>query len=69
MLNDTDLQDLNMYVIKGWPSGRADIKQDTQPCKTFRDKQVMIEGVAMKCRLIIIPTQLQSKACTTTTWA
>ena len=58
----TQLQDLKMYVIEGWPLSTADIKQDIWHYWTFRDELVMIYGVSMKVKWIITPEQLHSKA-------
>ena len=49
-MNDTHLKDLKTYVIEGWQSTTAEVKQNAWYYLAFRDDLSMINGVAMKGR-------------------
>ena len=58
---DTHLQDPKTYIIGGWPTSTADVKQSTKPYWTFGDVH-NDWWIAMNAKWIMIPAQLQPKA-------
>ena len=61
-LENEHLGMLSAYVVHDWPSAQAEDWKELQPYRSSRDKIVIIDGIAMKSRIIIIPTSLQIKA-------
>ena len=61
MQDDMHLQNLRTYIIEGWLSNRYDIIIDLLPYQAFRNKLVIIHGVAMNDKRVIILVTLQPK--------
>ena len=57
---DLDLQRLKAYIIRGWTHTKDEMQHIIQKCWPIRHELVMIDGIAMKGKLIIIPYILQN---------
>ena len=57
-LDDEQLSMLSEYVINDWLSTNAEVQKEIQPYLQFRDKIVIIDGVAIKGKRIIVPALL-----------
>ena len=57
---DKHLQDLKAYIIKGWPHKKEDVARNIQKYWPIRCKLAIKDGVAMKGKGVIIPSQLQT---------
>ena len=58
---DEHLQHLKSFKIAGWLSTKDELHSDLRLYWSYRDDLVVIDGVAMKCRWIIIPTALKQQ--------
>ena len=47
--------------VNGWPSTRAEAKEEMQMCWTFHDDMAVIEDIVMKDRRIVVPALLQKE--------
>ena len=56
---DNHLQKLKNFIIAGWPDIKDALQVNLKPYWSYRDEQVVIEGVILKGRCIIIPTSLR----------
>ena len=52
---DTELQMLQIYIIRGWPQNKDNVEHTVQGFWPIMPDLVTIDGVAMKSRQIIIP--------------
>ena len=55
--SDVHLQELNAYIIKGWLH-KKDVVQDLQQYWPIRHELALIDGMAIKGKLFIVPSQL-----------
>ena len=62
MQEDDHLNALKAYIINGWSSTRAEIKEETQPYWPFHDDMVVVDSIVMKGRRTVVPVPLQQEA-------
>ena len=62
MAQDEHLQHLKNITITGWPRTKDKLHTDIKPYRYYRDDLAVIDGVVMKGRYIIIPTELKQQA-------
>ena len=53
---------LSGYVCHNWPSTKAEVQKQLQPCWLFKDEIAIFDGIAMKGKRIIVPALLQDSA-------
>ena len=61
-LEDENLSALAELVLHVCPSTKAEIHNELQPYWSFREEKAIIDGIAIKGRMIIIHALLQDKA-------
>ena len=55
------LQCLKCFIIAGWLRMRDELHSNLRPYWSYRDDMVVIDGVVMKGRCILIPTNLKQQ--------
>ena len=60
-LQNAHLQQLNTFIIAGWPHTKDELQINIRPYWPYRDELVGIGGVLLKGRCIIIPDSPNSK--------
>ena len=55
---DTYLQELKAYIINDWPHKKEDVTHNIQKYLAISPELAMIDGVAVKGKQVIIPSQL-----------
>ena len=56
---DDHLQKLKILIIAGWPDTKDMLQMDLKDYWSYRDELAVIDGVILKVRCIIIPTNLR----------
>ena len=56
---DSHLQKLKNLIIAGWPDTKDMLQMDLKAYWLYRDELVVIDGVILKGRCVIIPTNLR----------
>ena len=60
-LQDVHLQQLNTFIIAGWPYTKDELYTNIRPYWLYRDELAVIYGVILKGRCIIIPNSLKQQ--------
>ena len=58
--NDTDLQTLLQYVMKGFPATSSECHESVKPHFNYCDELTVVDGLLRKGNHIVIPTKLRS---------
>ena len=58
--NDTDLQTLLLYVMKGFPVTSTECHESIKPYFNFCDELTVVDGLMLKGNHIVVPTKLRS---------
>ena len=58
--NDTDLQTLLQYIIKGFPATSTECHESVKPYFNYRDEFTVVDGLMLKGNCIVVPTKLRS---------
>ena len=61
--NDTDLQTLLQYIMKGFPATSTECNKSVKPYFNYCDELTVIDGLMLKGNCIVIPTKLRSSCC------
>ena len=58
---DVDLLGLKAYIIRGWPHTKDEVEYSIHKYWPIRHEPAVIDGIAMKGKIIIIPSNLQNQ--------
>ena len=58
--NDTDLQTLLQYIIKGFPVTSTECHESVKPYFNYHDELTVVDGLMLKGNHIVVPTKLRS---------
>ena len=58
--NDTDLQTLLQYIMKGFPATSTECHESVKPYFNYCDELTVVDGLMLKGNRIVVPTKLRS---------
>ena len=58
--NDTDLQTLLQYIMKGFPATSTECHESVKPYFNYCDELTVVDGLMLKDNCIVVPTKLTS---------
>ena len=58
--NDTELQTLLQYIMKGFPLTSSECHESVKPYFNYRDELTVVDGLMRKGNCIVVPTKLRS---------
>ena len=58
--NDTDLQTLLQYIMKGFPATSTECHESVKPYFNYCDELTVVDGLMLKGNHIVVPTKLRS---------
>ena len=62
--NDTELQTLLQYIMKGFPLMRDECHDAIKPYFNFREELTVVDGLILKGKHIVIPSKLRQSCLT-----
>ena len=63
--NDTDLQTLLQYIMKGFPAASTEYHEIVKPYFNYSDELTVIDGLMLKGNCIVVPTKFRSSCLAT----
>ena len=63
-LHDTDLQELQQVIMRGWPNNKANLECKVQEYWDSRDELTVVDGIILKGDRIVIPKTLRTEMMT-----